>query len=76
MAKESGIDTPGSEDLARFDRKRKGARRCRTRMEKPRTDPEAKIAKMKNGTTHLAYKPEHGVDLGHGRHRGGAYSSG
>ena len=28
-----------------------------------RSDPEAKIAKMKNGTTHLAYKPEHAVDL-------------
>lgn len=28
-----------------------------------RTDPEAKIAKMKDGTTHLAYKPEHAVDL-------------
>ena len=25
--------------------------------------PEAKIAKMKDGTTHLAYKPEHAVDL-------------
>ena len=24
MAKESGIDTPSAEDLARFDRKRKG----------------------------------------------------
>ena len=24
---------------------------------------EAKIAKMKDGTTHLAYKPEHAVDL-------------
>ena len=28
-----------------------------------RSDPEAKIAKMKDGTTHLAYKPEHAVDL-------------
>ena len=28
-----------------------------------RTDPDAKIAKMKDGTTHLAYKPEHAVDL-------------
>jgi hypothetical protein len=27
------------------------------------TDPEARIAKMKDGTTHLAYKPEHAVDL-------------
>ena len=28
-----------------------------------RTDPDAKIARMKDGTTHLAYKPEHAVDL-------------
>ena len=29
----------------------------------PRPDPQARVAKMKNGTTHLAYKPEHAVDL-------------
>lgn len=28
-----------------------------------KTDPEAKIAKMKDGTTHFGYKPEHAVDL-------------
>jgi transposase len=28
-----------------------------------KTDPDAKIAKMKDGSTHLAYKPEHAVDL-------------
>ena len=28
-----------------------------------KSDPEAKIAKMKDGATHLAYKPEHAVDL-------------
>ena len=27
------------------------------------TDPEAKIAKLKDGRTRLAYKPEHAVDL-------------
>jgi len=27
------------------------------------TDPDAKITRMKNGTTRLAYKPEHAVDL-------------
>src|SRR4028118_561010 len=25
--------------------------------------PEARLARMKDGTTHLAYKPEHAVDL-------------
>ena len=62
MAKESGIDTLGAEDLARFDRKRKGKMLSNADWKSP-TDPEAKIAKMKNGTTHLAYKPEHAVDL-------------
>ena len=28
-----------------------------------KSDPEAKIAKMKDGTTHLAYKPEHAVPI-------------
>ena len=27
------------------------------------TDPDARIARMKDATTHLAYKPEHAVDL-------------
>src|SRR5947209_19471699 len=27
------------------------------------TDPEARIAKLKDGRTHLAYEPEHAVDL-------------
>ncbi len=62
MAKESGIDTPSAEDLARFDRKRKGKTLSNADWKSP-TDPEAKIARMKDGTTHLAYKPEHAVDL-------------
>ena len=62
MAQESGIETPTAEDLARFDRKRKGKTLSNADW-KSATDPEAKIAKMKDGTTHLAYKPEHAVDL-------------
>src|SRR3954462_15504473 len=27
------------------------------------TDPDARIARLKDGRTHLAYKPEHAVDL-------------
>ncbi|HZZ25337.1 MAG TPA: hypothetical protein VFE60_23505, partial [Roseiarcus sp.] len=27
------------------------------------TDPDAKIARMKDGSSHLAFKPEHAVDL-------------
>jgi transposase len=62
MAEESGIETPTAEDLARFDRKRKGKTLSNTDWESP-TDPDARIARMKDGTTHLAYKPEHAVDL-------------
>ena len=62
MAQESGVETPTAEDLARFDRKRKGKTLSNADW-KSLTDPEAKIARMKDGTTHLAYKPEHAVDL-------------
>ena len=62
LARESGIETPTAEDLARLDRKRKG-KKLSNQDWVSRSDPEAKIAKMKDGTTHLAYKPEHAVDL-------------
>ena len=62
MAQESGIETPTAEDLARLDRKRKG-KKLSNQDWVSRSDPAAKIAKMKDGTTHLAYKPEHAVDL-------------
>ena len=50
------------EDLARLERKRKGKKLSNTDWVS-KSDPEAKIAKMKDGTTHLASKPEHAVDL-------------
>ena len=62
MAKESGVATPTIDDLVRLDRKRKGKKLSNQDWTSP-TDPDAKIAKMKDGTTHLAYKPEHAVDL-------------
>ena len=62
MARESGIETPSAEDLVRLDRKRKG-RKLSNQAWVSETDPQARVAKMKNGTTHLAYKPEHAVDL-------------
>ena len=62
MAEESGIATPTAEDLIRLDRKRIG-KRLSNEDWVSRTDPEARIARMKDGTTHLAYKPEHAVDL-------------
>ncbi len=62
MAKESGIETPSAEDLIRLDRARKGKTLSNEDWVSA-TDAEAKIAKMKDGTTHLAYKPASAVDL-------------
>ena len=58
LARESGVETPTAEDLARLERKRKGKKLSNTDWVS-KSGPEAKIAKMKDGTTHLAYKPEH-----------------
>ena len=61
LAQASGIATPTREDLARLDRKRK-KKTSNEDWEYP-GDPDAKIAKMKDGRTHLAYKAQHAVDL-------------
>jgi transposase len=61
LAKASGIDTPTRADLARLDRKRK-KKASNDDWTHPH-DPDAKIAKMKDGRTHLAHKAEHAVDL-------------
>lgn len=65
MAQESGIETPTTEELVRLDRKRKGKKLSNADWESP-TDPDARIAKLKDGGTHLAYKPEHAMDLDSG----------
>ena len=62
MARESGVETPTIEDLVRLDRKRKGKKLSNEDWVSP-SDGAAKIARMKDGRTHLAYKPEHAVDL-------------
>jgi transposase len=62
LAKASGIETPTAEELAKFDRQRKDKSASNDDWFNP-NDPEAKIAKMKDGRTHLAYKNEHAVDL-------------
>jgi transposase len=64
LAQASGIETPSREDLAKVDRTRKN-KASNKDWENPH-DPDAKIAKMKDGSTHLAYKVEHAVDLGEG----------
>ena len=62
MAEESGIETPTADDLIRMDRQRTGKKLSNADWVSE-TDPDARIARMKDGTTHLAYKPEHAVDL-------------
>ena len=61
LAQQSGIPTPTREDLSRLDRKRK-KKASNDEWVSP-TDPDAGITKMKDGTTHLAYKAEHAVDM-------------
>src|SRR5215471_14521005 len=62
MAKESGVETPSADDLVRLDRARKG-KKLSNQEWISQTDPAAKITKLKDGRTHLAYKPEHAIDL-------------
>lgn len=66
LAKASGIETPTREDLAKLDKQRKN-KASNDDWQNPR-DPDAKITKMKDGTTHLAHKAEHAVDLGDDAH--------
>src|SRR3954466_5311368 len=61
LAQQSGIETPSREDLARVDRKRK--KKASNQEWMSPSDPDARIAKMKDGTTHLAHKAEHAVDI-------------
>jgi transposase len=61
LAAESGIATPTREDLARLDRKRK-KKGANKEWLNPH-DVDARITKMKDGSTHLAHKAEHAVDM-------------
>jgi transposase len=65
LAKEAGIENPTDEELVRFDRKRKDKTTSNTEWVSA-TDGDSRIAKMKDGRTHLAYKAEHAVDLDSG----------
>jgi transposase len=64
LAKAAGIDKPTREQLARLDRKRK--KKGSNQEWKNPYDPDARIAKMKDGSTHMAHKAEHAVDLSSG----------
>jgi len=64
LAKAAGIENPTREQLARLDRKRK--KKGSNKEWKNPYEPDARIAKMKDGSTHLAHKAEHAVDLSSG----------
>ena len=64
LAKESGIETPTREDLAKLDKKRKN-KGSNDDWQNPH-DPDAQITQMKDGRTHLAHKAEHAVDMDSG----------
>ena len=61
--RESGIETPTTEDLIRLDRNRHDKKLSNADWQSP-TDPDAKIAKLKDGRTHLACKPGHALRPG------------
>ena len=62
LAEEAGIDRPTAEDGQRLDRRRK-AKKTSNKDWVSKTDADARIAKLKDGRTRLAYKSEHVVDL-------------
>lgn len=64
LVQASGIETPTRQDLAKTDRTRKN--KASNKDWKHPHDPDARITKMKDGTTHLAHKAEHAVDMDSG----------
>jgi transposase len=62
LAQAEGIEEPTAEDARRLDRKRKGKRTSNKEWQSP-TDEDARIARLKDGRTRLAYKAEHVVDM-------------
>jgi transposase len=62
LQEQQGIDDPTDEQLRRFDKQRKD-KRVSNEEWLSESDPDSRIAKMKDGRTHLAYKAEHVVDL-------------
>jgi transposase len=64
LAPAEGIENPTKEQLLRLDRKRK-KKTSNDDWTNP-NDPSARVTKMKDGRTKLAYKAEHAVDLASG----------
>lgn len=65
LAEAAGEQIENEEDLTRFDRRRKGKKLSNADWES-QSDPEARVGKMKDGRTRMAYKAEHAVDLDSG----------
>lgn len=57
-----GVENPTDDELRRFDQRRKDKRVSNEEWMSP-TDGDSRIAKMKDGRTHLAYKAEHVINL-------------
>jgi transposase len=62
LAKAEGIENPTPQDLQRMDKKRPGKRASNENW-KSKTDSHARIARLKDGRTHMAYKVENAMDL-------------
>jgi transposase len=62
LAAEAGLAQPTAEDLQRFDKNRRDKKLSNDEWVSE-TDAESRITRMKDGTTHLAYKAEHVIDL-------------
>ena len=62
LAKAEGIENPTPQDLQRMDRKRRG-KTASNQDWKSKTDSHARIARLKDGRTHMAYKVENAMDV-------------
>ena len=66
LMRQSGVigpqETPTIDEIKRFDKSRTGKKVSNDDWVSP-ADSDSRITKMKDGTTHLAYKAEHAVDL-------------
>jgi hypothetical protein len=66
LMREEGViepdQEPTDEEVRRYDKGRKNKRVSNDEWQSS-TDPASRIARMKDGRTHLAYKAEHVVDL-------------
>lgn len=65
LAAQEGIKITSKADAIRFDKQRAkhGKKKASNADWESPADPDARITKMKDGSTHLAYKAENAVDL-------------